>query len=156
MTAEEIRLYASHHQFYVQDSQPAGDTGADTFWTEDAYHRRLAIAEGILGIGTGSYDFVKVRVEHHLNEPDLNLDDWDHVTECGLDVRTGRVLINGCLSPSGLYFDVKPGFYRVRVCHANLAQSEMEATENWTGPEDWYLVQFWLAVASDVKVLKQR
>ena len=113
------------------------------FWTQEASHNRLAIGDGLLAIGTGTYDFVKVRQQHDLAPP-LNLAAWDHVTECDLEVKSRFILIMGCLSQSGLFFEVKPGHYRVRACHANLAQSEQEVPSNWTGDlRDWYLVQFW-------------
>jgi hypothetical protein len=57
---EEIRLYASHHQFYVQDSEPRSTAGDPTFWTKEAAEDRLAIGHGLLAVGTGTYDFVKV------------------------------------------------------------------------------------------------
>ena len=40
---EEIRLYASHHQFYVQDSEPLGKADDPAFWTVEALDMRLAV-----------------------------------------------------------------------------------------------------------------
>ena len=154
---EEIRVYASHSQFYVQDGvlKPGGICEA-TFWTKDASDRRLAVGNGILGIGTGTYDFVKVRVEHYKVIPLIDLSQWDHVTEASLEVKTGLILIVGCLSQSGLFFEVQPAHYCVRACHANLAQSEHEVPLGWTGEfGDWYLVQFWPSEPSEPRVLKQ-
>ena len=157
MVEEETRLYASHSQFYVQDSEPRGSSSDPTFWTKEASENRLATGDGILAIGTGSFDFVRVRVEEHQDEPPLDLTQWDHVTESGLEVRTRFVLVMGCLSNSGLFFKVKPSHLRVRVCHANLAQSEQEVPQTWTGDfRDWYLVQFWPSANSTVCVLKRR
>ncbi len=157
MVEEEIRLYASHHQFYVQDSEPRGTADDPTFWTKEASDNRLAVGDGLLAIGTGTYDFVKVRVEQHDPEPPLDLSAWDHVSECGLEVRTRFLLIMGCLSQSGLFFEVRPGHYRVRACHANLAESEQEVPSNWTGEfRDWYLIQFWPGTSSKSMVLKHR
>jgi hypothetical protein len=148
---EEIRLYASHRQFYIQDSDPAGSTADPDFWTDQADEDRLAMANGILGVRTGSYDFVRVRVQEHVTIPLLDLMRWDHVTEAGLMVRTRFLLIEGCLSSSGLFYRVSPGHYRVRCCHANLAAS-VDSTGN---AGDWYLVQFWSAALSERKVLKR-
>jgi hypothetical protein len=157
MVEEEIRLYASHHQFYVQDSEPSGSSDDSTFWTKEACKNRLAIGDGLIGIGTGTYDFVKVRVEQHDAEPPVDLDQWDHVTESGLQIRTKFVLIMGCLSQSGLFFQVKPGHYRVRACHANLAESEQEVPNDWKGGfQDWYLIQFWPSKPLRAKILKRR
>jgi hypothetical protein len=82
---------------------------------------------------------------------------WDHVTEAGLEVEAKLLLIMGCLSNSGLFFEVEPAHYRVRACHANLAESEQEVPSNWTGEfHDWYLLQFWPSVPSEPHVLKHR
>ena len=89
MNPKEIRLYASHRQFYVQDSEPPGSTDDPAFWTDKTSADRLAITDGILGIRTGSYDDVTVRAEGFSSEPALDLSQWDHVTEAGLEVRTG-------------------------------------------------------------------
>jgi hypothetical protein len=158
MIENETRIYASHSQFYVQDGvlRP-GAIDEQTFWTKEASARRVAVGKGILGIGTGSYDFVKVRVEHHDSNPHLDLGQWDHVAEAGLDVETELILVMGCLSPTGLFFEVKPGHYRVRACQANLADSEQEVPRNWTSEfGDWYLVQFWPSHPLEPQVLKQR
>ena len=85
---------------------------------------------------------MKVRAEEHESAPPLNLAEWDHVTECSLAVKSRFILIMGCLERSGLFFEVKPGVYQMRVCHANLAESEQEVPSAWTGEfHDWYLVQ---------------
>ena len=151
MVEEEIRLYASHTQFYVQDSEPLGSSDDPEFWTQEACDNHLAIADGLLGIGTGSYDFVRVRVEEHQARPPLKLSGWDHVVEAGLDVRTRYLLVMGCLSSSGLFFRVRPGHYRVRCCQANLAAS----TDSTGDAGDWYLVQFWPSKRAEARVLKR-
>jgi hypothetical protein len=157
MIAEEIRLDASHHQFYVQDSTPRGSSGDADFWDEDAYDDRLATGDGLVAIGTGTYGIVKVRAELHPKKPSLDLAQWDHVTECSLKVESTRVLIMGCLSTSGLFFNVTPGVYRVRACHANLAESEDEARNTGLSEfRDWYVIQFWPAKSAKRKVLKRR
>jgi hypothetical protein len=151
MNPEEIRLHASHRQFYIQDSEPPGSTDDPAFWTERTSQDRLAIAEGILGIGTGSYDFVTVRVEGFGSQPPLDLSQWDHVTEAGLQVRTGLLLVMGCLSDSGLFFRVRPGHYRVRCCHANLAAS----VDSTGDAGDWYSAAFWPSAPAPPTVPKR-
>jgi hypothetical protein len=151
MNPEEISLYASHRQFYVQDSEPRGDTGDPAFWTDKASTDRLAITDGILGIGTGSYDFVRVRAEGFSSKPPLDLAKWDHVTEAGLEVRSGMILVMWCLSDSGLFFRVQPGQYRVRCCHSNLAAS----VDSTGDAGDWYSVQLWPSPRTAPRVLKR-
>src|SRR5262245_56582261 len=145
----KLRLYASHRQFYVQDCDPCGDTGAPSFWTDQACKDELAVADGILGIGTASYGSVKVVVEVHDAEPPLQLADWDHATEAGLEVASGTLRVIGCLENQGADFQVEPGPYRVRCCHANRAGR----VDHGAGA-DWYLVQVWPGDEPTPRVLK--
>jgi hypothetical protein len=148
---EEFRLFASHHQFYVQDSDPIGSMGDPSFWSPESEITRLAKVEGILGIATGSYDEVKVRVEQHFEEPSVDLTAWDHVIETGLNMRSRILLVYGCIAPSGVFFFVEQRHYRVRCCHANLAASADCTRE----AGDWYLVQFWPGEPQETQILKQ-
>lgn len=132
------RLYASHHQFYIEDQEYPGDTGEPTFWSEAAFKDLLAISEGTLGIGTGTYGSVEVTTEIHDSEPLLELARWDHVTEASLTLQSGTLQVIGCLEETGETFKLQPGSYQVRCCHANLIQSD-EFGEGG----DWYLVQVW-------------
>ena len=150
---EELRLYASHHQFYVQDSKPFGDTGDPTFWTQQSVEDHVATVEGVVGIGTGSYDFVRVFVKQYNEKPACDLQNWDHVTEASLFIAGGLLLVHGCLDDSGVYFGVKPGHYRVRCNHANLANAENP--EDKDEADDWYFVQFWAAEKQPSIVLKR-
>jgi hypothetical protein len=150
MISEQIRLYASHHQFYVRDSAPTGNTDDAAFWSNDAVSDQLAITDGILGMGTGSYGFVTVNVEGYESEPPVDITLWDHVTEAGLTVASGLIFVEGCLSDSGLFFRVRPGHYRVRCCHANLAA----AVDSGDGG-DWYRVQFWPSAPATPSVIKR-
>ena len=145
----EQRLYASHNQFYVQDAN-GGDTSDPSFWTEETTHDRLAVVAGVVGVGTGSYGYVRVFSEIHDVAPPLDLAIWDHVTKASLEVKSGTLRVIGCLDPVGEDFQVMPGAYRVRCCHANLA----EATDAEDG-EDWYLVQVWPAPILPPVLLKQ-
>ena len=151
LEGEELRVYASYRQFYIQDSDPLGASDDPEFWTEEAHRRLLAVGRGILAVGTGSYDFVRVRVERHASAPRAELAPWDHVTDAGLDIRTGLLLVFGCLSDQGLFFRVEPTHYRVRCSHANLVAS----TDSTGDAGDWYLVQFWPSPQTTLHVLKQ-
>jgi hypothetical protein len=143
-------LYASHHQFYVEDKDNPGDTGDPAFWTKEATADCLATIEGTVGVGTGTHGEVKVVTEIHDKEPPLKIEDWDHVTEAGLKVLSGRLHVIGCLDDKGEDFSVEPGTYRVRCCHANLAESD-DCGEGG----DWYLVQIWSSADASRRVLKQ-
>lgn len=145
-------IYASHRQFYIEDTNNPGDIGADGFWTDQALDHRLAVIPGVIGIGTGSYGFVDVTTEIHDQVPAVRIDDWDHVAEADIDVTGGQLVVKGCMEPDemGEMFSLAIGHYRVRCCHANLAES----VEFGDG-QDWYLVQIWPAAHAAPCLLKR-
>ena len=69
----EQQLYADYNQFYVQDSNAPGNTGDPAFWTERAFSDKLALVDGIIGIGTVTYGDVRVRSEVHDSAPQFDL-----------------------------------------------------------------------------------
>ena len=145
-------MFASHHQFYIQDGEEPGDTGDSSFWTEKASQIRLALITGTMGIGTRSYADVRVTMEYHTGSPPLDASMWDHATEADLMIGSGFVHICGCLDEENTeIFELTPGNYRFRCCHANL---DRESGTPWSG-DDWYLVQFWPAEPAGITVLKQ-
>ena len=147
----EQRLYASHHQFYVEDGGHPGDTGDPTFWTEEAIEDRLAVVPGTVGIRTGSYGDVRIATEVHDGEPPVDLAEWDHVTEASLNIESGTLRVIGSLDLAGEDFKVSPGAYRIRCCHANLAGADEYGEEGL----DWYVVQVWPAPESPRRIIKR-
>jgi hypothetical protein len=146
------RVYADYYQFYIEDASSPGDTADAAFWSEQAYDNRLAVTAGTIGIGTGSYGFVRVTTEIHDHRPAVQLEDWEHVTETGIDVARGPLRVKGCLggNDAGEAFQLAAGHYRVRCCHANLAGS-VEFGEG----EDWYLLQIWPSARTAPRILKR-
>src|ERR1700684_3003981 len=99
MTLESRRIgvYAAYRQFYIEDADRQDDPTDPEFWTDEALDNRLAVIPGRIGVITASYDSVDVLVEIHGGPPDLELAEWDHVTELGLDVPSGRINLVGCM-----------------------------------------------------------
>jgi len=62
----------------------------------------FAIAPGVVGIGTVRNAKVPVVIELLDAEPTLDLEDWEHVVEGGLEVATGRLVI---ASPTDFFPD---------------------------------------------------
>jgi len=106
--------------------------------------------DGIVGIATASYGFVKVRVEMNATRPAVNLSTWDHVTESSLAIESGILEVIGCLAETGEVFNVEPGHFRVRCHHANRVGG-VSAGEGG----DWYFIQIWPAKRGKTKVLKR-
>jgi len=55
--------YASYQPFYIADVIHPRDMSDMSFWSQEAYEKRLAGADGTIGIGTGSHGNVMVILE---------------------------------------------------------------------------------------------
>jgi len=148
----EYELFADYFQFYLQDESAEGNLGDS--WSEEAVARLLAIAPGTIGVGTVRNMNVPVTVEILEGEPGSDLESWDHVTECSLDVPSGRIVIAGCTDyfPDAARIDIEPGTYRARVSYGSLDS----LSEDGLDGDDRYRVQLWPAQSSELHVLKQR
>ena len=148
----EYKLFADYFQFYLQDESFKGDLSES--WTPEAVDRLLAVAPGTFGVGTVRNMNVPVVVEVTDTEPDANLDAWDHVNECSLEVSSGRVVIAGCTDyfPDAARIEVLPGSYRARVYYGNLSSLSDDGLDG----DDRYKVILWRAAPAPEQVLKQR
>jgi hypothetical protein len=148
----EFELFADYFQFYLQDESADGDL--EDSWTDDAVARLLAVAPGAIAVGTVRNMDVPVAVEVLLEAPMSDLDSWDHVTECSLDVPSGRIVIAGCTDyrPDAARIDVGPGTYRARISYGSLSS----LSEDGLDGDDHYRVQLWQAPAVEPRVLRQR
>lgn len=148
----EYRLFADYFQFYLQEESVDGNLGDS--WTDEAVARLLAVAPGTVGVGTVRNMDVPVTVELLDDVPDSDLDKWDHVAECSLEVSSGRIVIAGCTDyfPAASRIEVEPGVYRVRVSYGSLDTLSADGLDG----DDRYRVQMWQASAIEPCVIKQR
>jgi hypothetical protein len=148
----QFRLFADYFQFYLQDEAVEGDLSHS--WTEEAVSRLLAVAPGIVGVGTVRNMEVPVTLEILAKEPDLDLDAWEHVVECSLQVTGSRLVIAGCTDyfPDAARIPVEPGSYRVRACYADLDALSDDLLEG----NDRYHLQLWPAPPLPVTLRKAR
>ena len=148
----EYDLFADYFQFYLQDE--AADENLGDSWTDEAVERLLAVAPGVVGVGTVRNMDVPVYLEVLEEEPAQDFEQWDHVTECTLKVHTGRLVIAGCTDylPDAARIEVSPGNYRVRVSYGSLNS----LSEDGLDGDDHYRVQLWQGAEISPRVLKQR
>ena len=144
-------FHTSHCQFYVYDKASPGETGSDGFWTESAFNDRLAVEKGVLGVGTECYGPVKGELYLlRVANDEVNFEDYDHIVEAGLEVKSGIIQILDCpTSGVELELEVVPGRYRARVYSMNLASV--------VGDEgnDFYKIEIWPDTTLNRKVLKR-
>ncbi|QPF87667.1 hypothetical protein IC762_15830 [Bradyrhizobium genosp. L] len=153
MKSIELSLFADYFQFYIQD-ELADDVDLSRAWTEEATDRLLAVAPGIIGIGTVRNMHVPVSVQILEHEPADDFSEWDHVVQTSLDIASGSIVIAGCTDyfPDAMRIEVAAGTYRTRVSYGALETLSEDGLEG----NDHYRVQLWPGPSTTVRILKQR
>ncbi len=152
MSTIELTLFADYFQFYLQDE--SAEEGLADSWTEEATNRLLAVASGTIGVGTVRNMDVPVTIEVLDAEPILDAARWDHITQCSIDVPSGKLVIAGCTDyfPDAKRIHVSPGIYEARISYGALNT----LSEDRLDGEDHYRVQLWPGRTALPSVLKQR
>lgn len=148
----KFNLFADYFQFYLQDEQSDGNLSHS--WTEQALSNMLAIAPGVVGVGTVRNMDVPVELEVLDSQPDNNFEAWNHVTEASLAVLSRQIVIAGCTDyfPDAARITVEPGTYRARVYYGGLDSVDVWKLDG----DDHYKVVLWLnADMTEPKVLKR-
>jgi len=142
----------SYSQFYIHDKGSSGNIGSNNFWTNDAYNDRLAIAEGTLGVGTECYGPVKGELFLlDVINTSINFNDYDHIVEGGIDIKSGIIQILNCpVSSVELEICIDPGLYRARIYSSNLV-----SVEGGEEGDDFYTIEIWPDTKTERKVLKR-
>jgi hypothetical protein len=152
ISVHQFIVYAGYHQFYLQDENAIGSTGADDFWTQEAYDRMLAINPGIIGVGTASYGNVPVTIEIYPSEPPVDISNWDFVMEASIELNSGQLSIVGCPDTFAGQIALVPGTYQARIHYGGLETVEDEEGDDYGGLEtvedeegdDYYRIFLWL------------
>lgn len=147
-----LKFVTDYKQFYLNDKNANGNTGSENFWSESAFADKLAIEDGVLGIGIEN-DEGKVECKFEiLNSKRLidNFSDFDHVVEASLKIHSGILQITDCPhSEVEMETEIENGEYRVRVYSINLKTAYEE------NPRDTYKIEMWKEAYSDRIVLKR-
>jgi hypothetical protein len=86
----QLDFDTSYSQFYVYDKDSPDLRSSANFWTHEAYEDRLAIENGVLGIGTECYGHVKAELEILQSVNNLiDFTDFDHIVEAGIEIKSG-------------------------------------------------------------------
>ena len=152
VTPHEIRLdlFADYRQILVLDDL---SLMANEIVTQEDVVRRLAIAPEGAVVHAERNMTVPVIVRVRRDAPGEPSSDCDHVTECSIDVTTGRLVVMGLMDDpdTAARIALPPGPYRMRACHRGLR------TLGWNGLEgdDSYELTLWPAPMAALAVLKQ-
>lgn len=150
----KLDFHTAYNQFYIIDPTRDGNTGSDNFWTDTAFEDRLAIENGVIGVGIGSYGHVKAEFEV-LDKPklDINYSEYDHIVEGGIRIESGILQITSCpTNEVELSIIIEPGKYRVRIYSSGLGEFDTDEDEG----EDYYKIEIWPDINFEKYILKRR
>lgn len=130
-----LTLLAQYRQVHLMDAQASGDLSHA--WTEQAVSDRVAVADGIVGLGCERDQDVRVTLEVLTAAPAADAERFDHVSEASLSVPSGELAVLGCTDylPDAARLRVPLGDLRVRASHTNLAKGrETIRVQLWPAP----------------------
>jgi len=104
-----FNLSAEFNQFYIQDEEADWEL-TDNLWTQEEGQDQLALAPGIIAVGTNRDRVVPVDVQITMSEPTDDFKEWDQIIECSINVACGHLLVFGCFD-----FDQASSFRYSRV-----------------------------------------
>lgn len=136
----KLNIFADYFQFYIQDDNPMLALVEE--WTQDAVDRLLAVASGIVGVGTARNMFVPVSIKFFDSEPFLLADSvFDKINECDLEITKNNIVILGCTDSycEAERIIVDNGIYRLRIYYANLDK----LSEDGLDGDDFYEIHAW-------------
>ncbi len=147
-------LFADYHQFYLQDEQASGDLSES--WTQQESDILLAVAPGVVGVGTARNMTVPVTVQILDGPPAEDARDWeqwDRINECSMEIASGSIVVAGCTDylPEAARIKVAPGWYRLRIYYGGLHT----LTEDGLDGDDHYKIALWPATQAGLQILKQ-
>lgn len=159
MKIQHFRFYTDYHQFYLEDKSDKnkGNPTSPDFWNEESFKSRLAMTNGIVGVGiqsSGNEIKGEIEILEKRNE-NINYNEYDHIVEGGINIQSGELQIFNCPDNNlELSLKVIPGKYRVRVYSSNLA-SVKETDLAHDTDNDYYRIEIWPSEDMERKVLKQ-
>src|SRR5882724_1443101 len=145
----EYIIMAECWQFWLCDENADIESGD---WTTEGGRDLLAVGQGSIFVGTIDNSFVNVQVEVRDVEPVDDLEEWDHVTECSIEVRSGRLAIGGITDSldRAARINLNPGVYRTRIHYSG-------REHDWTVPYvlERFRILLWRGQEIAPRVLKR-
>lgn len=153
MIERNLELFADYFQFYVQDEPSEGIDPNESKWDELALSQRILLQKDVFAVTTVRDMTVPVQVVVVNQEPELDLDQWDHVIAFSFQISSGRIVVagNSDYLPEAERITVEPGHYKVRALFANLDAISEDGLEG----DDYYRIEMWTGDPAPLQVLKQ-
>lgn len=146
----ELDVFADYGSFFVQDDTARPDP--DRAFLKGLMNDLVAADDGVLGVGTARRMTLPVVLDVRAEAPGDDLGGWDHVTESGLRVASGRILVSK--------FDYRPAVPRTAVPSGDYtarvyAKGFDSISEDRVQGEDLYRVVLWPGPVREPWVLKR-
>ncbi len=151
-----FNFQTQYNQFYIVDKENKSEFDPGSYWSEEAYDAKLALANGFAAIGTHSYGNIKGEIELLQTPPEhIDYKLFDNIVEGGINISSGELQILDCPN-SEVEFSLKvhPGKYRLRVYGSNFASVKEPDLPHDTD-NDFYRIEIWPDSNMDRKILKQ-
>jgi hypothetical protein len=145
------RLCAEYHQFYLLDEVAKPRIPEDM--TDAELISRVMVRPHLVVVLTFQPNLVTVALEAVGAEPPLDLEAWDHVAECDLELLSGQLAVDRCVGTVAARLSVPPGAYRVRVCLGGI-RDWADVPDGEDAPER-YQVSLWPGSSAPLVVRKQ-
>ena len=155
-------LHVSYLQFYVEDINADPDYGhvwdhALAIYLQDTLHSYLlGTLPGAIAVSTKRWGGdIDVEIEILDHRPPPELDAWDHLVECSLDIPSGRIRTYGCLSDpdTAPTLDIPPGTYNVLVHYGGFDTVDEDDGAGLTG-DDHYRLTLWPGAFIEPRIIK--
>lgn len=144
----DLSVYCEYFQFYIRDGGLA--PAAPTDWNYGDIEALVKLKDGLIAIRTASDLSVDVKVEITDSEPEVTLENFDHVVRCSLTLTTGYLQVHECIGEEKLRLKVQPGAYSALLLYSNLNAAQ---TANGDGGDSYHLY-FWLGKSEPLKIIK--
>jgi hypothetical protein len=146
----ELDVFADYNSFMVQDD--TARFSPDRAWTRALMTDMIAARDGVIGVGTARRTTVPVILDVRSDAPDDDVDGWDHVTESGLHVTSGSVIVSMLDYTDAVPRTAVPaGDYTARVYGKGFATVSSDGLHG----DDLYRVVLWPGGLRQPQVLKQ-
>lgn len=145
-------LSVGYSQIYLEDYSCCFHFH-EVAWNGEEMTSMLCVGKNFMIIGTNQRIQSPFSIEILRGKPQLDLESWDHVNECSIEIRSG-LLVSGDFDTEGemLRVDLENGIYHAFVCYAGLGVVSKDELDG----EESYHVFLWPASTHIPKrVLKQ-
>jgi len=127
-------LSVGYSQIYLEDYSCEFHVHEGT-WNDEEMSSMLCVGKNFMIIGTVQRIQAPFSIEVLGDKPQLDLNAWDHINECSIEVNSG-LLVSGDFDTEGemLNVDLEKSIYQTFVCYSGLgiiSRDELDGAESY-------------------------